>query len=177
MDFCGPYDKQLAAQHRPTLLTPLLAGWEFRPRPVLSVEHAGWRLLSKMQGWNLPTPIRRDLLSNKWAVVITDIDQTIQFVNPLFERMTGYAYQEAVGRRPTFLQGEQTSLITRDRIKEAIREKKSVSEWVLNYRKDQTPYGCQIMIRPILNRNKEVVNFIAFEEEVPFHETQLDHQV
>lgn len=175
MDFCGPYDKQLAAQQRPSLLTPLLAGWEFRQRPVLSVEKAGWRLLAKIQGWNLTTPVRRELMSDKWAIVITDTDQVIQFVNPLFEQMTGYTHHEAIGRRPTFLQGERTSLITRQRIKKALDEQKSISEWVLNYRKDQTPYGCQIMIRPVVNRNKEVVNYIAFEQELALDESYSEH--
>ena len=174
MNFCGPYDKQLAAQHRPSLCTPLLAGWEFRQRPVLFAGEAGWRALAKAQDWALTAPVRHDLLSDRWAIVITDADQVIQYVNSGFEKMTGYANYEAIDRKPTFLQGEATSPQVRQRIREAIRQQKSVSEVVLNHRKDQSTYWCHLVIRPIMNQQKEVVNFIAFEEEVPFDEAYTD---
>ena len=118
--------------------------------------------------------MRRDLLSDKWAVIITDTDQIIQYANPNFEEMTGYADHEAVGRRPGFLQGEGTSLYVRQRIKQAIERQKPVKERIMNYRKDQTPYWCQVEIRPIVNRQKQVVNFIAFEQEVSFDESYID---
>jgi PAS domain S-box-containing protein len=173
MDFCGPYDKQLADQYRPFLRTPLLAGWEFRQKPLLLAGNAGWRSLAKMRDWALSAPVRRDLLSDKWTIVVTDTQQIIQYVNPNFEKMTGYANYEVVGRRPNFLQGEETSKSVRMRIREAIEQQKPVSELVLNFRKDRTAYWCQVSIRPILNKQKEVVNFIAFEEEVPFDESYL----
>ncbi|RYF65560.1 MAG: PAS domain-containing protein [Cytophagaceae bacterium] len=174
MNFCGPYDKQLAAQHRASLCTPLLAGWEFRQRSTSFVGDAGWRSLAKAQDWALTAPVRHDLVSDKWTLVITDTDQVIQYVNSGFEKMTGYANYEAIGRRPNFLQGESTSPRVRQRIREAILERKSVSEVVLNHRKDQSPYWCHLVIRPIMNRQKEVVNFIAFEEEVLFDESYID---
>ncbi|MFD2935850.1 PAS domain-containing protein [Spirosoma flavum] len=174
MNFSGPYDKQIAAQYRGGLLTPLLAGWEFRQKPALLAGQAGWLSLAKNQDWILTAPIRHDLMSDKWVIVVTDSDQVIQYVNPRFEEMTGYTHQEVIGRRPTFLQGERTSLLSRQRIKQAIQQRRSVSERLLNYRKDQTPYWCQIVIRPIVNRQKQVVNFIAFEQEVPSDESYVD---
>lgn len=174
MNFCGPYDKQLAAQYRPFLLTPLLAGWEFRKQPAVSVEKAGWLALAKAQDWKLTAPIRRELLINKGTIVITDTNNLIQYVNGQFEQMTGYSRQEAIGRRPAFLQGEKTSRQTRWRIRQAIEQQQSVTERLLNYRKDQTPYWCQILIQPIVNQHQQVVNFIAFEEEVPFDESYVN---
>ncbi|GAB2518009.1 PAS domain-containing protein [Spirosoma aerophilum] len=174
MNFTGPYDKQLAAQPQPSLLTPLLAGWEFRERPTLLTGSAGWRALAKMQNWALTAPVRHDLLSDQWVIVVTDTNQVIQYVNPHFETMTGYNSYEAVGRRPAFLQGKDTSIVTRNRIRQAIELKKSVSEKVLNYRKDSTPYWCQIVIRPIANQQKEIVNFIAFEKEISADEAAVE---
>ena len=166
MDFCGLYDKQLAQQHRPFVLTPLHAGWEFRQKPVALTGKAGWRSFAKVQDWALTASMRRDLMSDKWAVVITDLDQIIQYTNPLFEEMTGFTSHEAIGRRSSFLQGEGTSQLVRERIKKALDQQQPVSEQLLNYRKDQTAYWCQVMIRPIVNQRKQVVNFIAFEQEI-----------
>ncbi|ADB40516.1 putative PAS/PAC sensor protein [Spirosoma linguale DSM 74] len=174
MDFCGPYDEQLAAHYRQSLLTPLLAGWEFRERPALETGHIGWQLLAKKQDWLLTAPIRHDLLSDEWAIVVTDAEQIIQYVNPLFEKMTGYTNTEALGRRPNFLQGEGTSLLARQRMRKAIEKKRTVSELLLNYRKDRTAYWCNVVIRPITNHQKEIVNFIAFEKEVQLEELPAD---
>jgi PAS domain S-box-containing protein len=166
MNFCGPYDKQLAQQHRPFLPTPLHAGWEFRQHPMALTGKAGWRSVAKAQDWALTASMRRELLSDKWVVVITDLDQVIQYANPRFEEMTGYTTLEAVGRRPGFLQGEGTSPQVRQRIKQALVLRQPIRTHILNYRKDQTAYWCRIMIRPIINQQKQVVNFIAFEQEV-----------
>ncbi|MDZ7902257.1 MAG: PAS domain S-box protein [Rheinheimera sp.] len=38
------------------------------------------------------------------AVVITDVYRNISWVNPAFERLTGYTEQEVIGRSPAFLQ-------------------------------------------------------------------------
>ncbi|MVM34996.1 PAS domain-containing protein [Spirosoma sp. HMF4905] len=166
MDFCGPYDKYLTERHQEFLQAPLLVGWEFRQKTHLTTEGYGWMSLAKVQKWQLPASIRHKLLSDKWAIVITDTDQIIQYVNLSFEQMTGYSRQEALGRRPSFLQGEGTFQQIRQRIKQAIDRRKPVRGRLLNYRKDQTPYWCQIIILPIVNRQKQVVNFIAFEREV-----------
>ena len=37
------------------------------------------------------------------AILITDTEGTIQFVNPAFERLTGYSRNEAIGRNPRML--------------------------------------------------------------------------
>jgi PAS domain S-box-containing protein len=173
MNFCGPYDKQLAAQYQAFLPSPLLAGWEFRQKPTV-VGNVAWQSLAKTQEWALTAAMRRDLLSDKWAVIITDTNQIIQYTNSNFEEMTGYADHEATGRRPSFLQGEGTSQYVRQRMRQAIERQKPVRERIMNYRKDRTTYWCQVEIRPIVNRKKQVVNFIAFEQEIPFDESYID---
>ncbi|GAB4038659.1 PAS domain-containing protein [Spirosoma gilvum] len=166
MDFCGPYDKYLADHHRTFLQAPLLAGWEFRKNMFSTSSMPGWVSLAKTQGWKLPASIRHELLTDKWAIVVTDTDQIIQYVNIPFETMTGYSSQEALGRRPSFLQGEGTLPTIRQHIKQGIDRQKTVRGQLMNYRKDQTPYWCQIIIRPLVNRQQQVVNFIAFEQEI-----------
>ncbi|GAB3886898.1 PAS domain-containing protein [Spirosoma agri] len=175
MDFCGVYDKQLSKQPQPVFTTPLWGGWEFRPKPDLLAGTAGWMALAKSHDWDLPAAIRHDLLSGDWAVVVTDLQQIIQYVNPQFERMTGYGSHETVGRRPDFLQGTSTDPVSKQRIRKGLERKKIVIERVLNYRKNQDAYWCHIVIRPIVNRQKQIVNFIAFEQETEFDESVIGH--
>jgi PAS domain S-box-containing protein len=166
MTFSGPYDKQVADQYQTARITPLWCGWEFGHKSVLVNKSAGWIALAKAQDWQLPASLRHELKSGEWAVVITDSAQIIQYVNSRFERMTGYNREEILGRRPGFLQGAETNQLTRQRIKETLEQQKPVSERLLNYRKDQIPYWCQVDIWPVLNRQKELVNFIALEQEL-----------
>ncbi|WP_461081846.1 PAS domain-containing protein [Spirosoma flavus] len=148
-------------------MTPLLAGWEFWQKPGLSADKAELMTLAKTQDWSLSKSVRDELEKDIWAIVITDSDQNIQYVNTRFEEMTGYLRQEIIGHRPTVLQGALTSLKSRLRIRQAVTQQKSVRERLLNYRKDQSVYWCHVVIKPVFNRQKELVSYIAFEQEMP----------
>ena len=98
------------------------------------------------------------------ALVITDAQQKIIWVNEGFSTMTGYSKKFAINKTPKFLQGEETSIETRNRIKTNIVNNKPFKEVIINYRKDKTSYNCEVKIIPLYN--KEVTHFIAFEKEV-----------
>src|SRR5208283_1379422 len=72
----------------------------------------------------------------------------IVFVNPAFERMTGYAADEVVGRSPRFLSGPGTSKADLARIDAALRERKPVKAELLNYRKGGAPFWVEITATP-----------------------------
>ncbi|MGA2015416.1 MAG: PAS domain S-box protein [Opitutaceae bacterium] len=72
----------------------------------------------------------------------------ILFVNPAFERMTGYTAAEVVGRSPRFLAGAGTSTADLARIEAALRERKPVRAELLNFRKDGAPFWVEIMATP-----------------------------
>ena len=98
------------------------------------------------------------------TIVITDARQIIEWVNPGFKEMTGYAKNYALGKHPRFLQGEETSLSDKEEIKSTLATLKPVSKKLLNYRKDGTPYLCDIKIIPLFNTDEEVTHFMALEK-------------
>ncbi len=56
------------------------------------------------------------------SVIITDADGRIEYVNPGFERMTGYSFAEVQGKKPGhLLQGPQTSAATIALVRERLR--------------------------------------------------------
>jgi PAS domain S-box-containing protein len=71
-------------------------------------------------------------------------DPRILYVNPAFERITGYRAEEAVGRKPSFLRGAGTSDEEIRRIETALRERRSARAELLNYRKDGSPFWIEI---------------------------------
>jgi PAS domain S-box-containing protein len=100
------------------------------------------------------------------AVVLTDAEQKIVWVNKGFEKMTGYSATFAVGKTPKFLQGEDTNDTEKQRIRQQILLQKSVSGNLINYKKNGTPYLCQIRIFPLFNRKKQLQHFVALEREL-----------
>jgi len=42
------------------------------------------------------------------SIVITDLEGTIEYINPKFTRVTGYDREEAIGRNPRILKGDKT---------------------------------------------------------------------
>ncbi|SFU45642.1 PAS domain S-box-containing protein [Pustulibacterium marinum] len=85
-------------------------------------------------------------------------------MNHGFTDMIGYSKSEALHRTPKFLQGADTSAQTKKRIKDNLAQNKPCKEVLINYRKDQTPYHCEVHIIPLYNQ--QTTHFIAFEREV-----------
>lgn len=100
------------------------------------------------------------------ALVLTTANQQILWVNKGFTQMSGYSKSFAVGRKPTFLQGEKTCRQTRSRISIGLQKQVPFTEGVLNYRKNGELYLCQIRISPLRNSQGELTHFVALEEEL-----------
>ena len=110
------------------------------------------------------------------AIVITGADckppgPIIEYVNPGFTRMTGYAAEEVVGRCPRILQGPRTDRTTLDRLREALAEARAFHGEAINYRKDGTEYIVEWSITPVMDGDSKVARWIAVQRDV----TELKH--
>ena len=83
-------------------------------------------------------------------VMITEADvlekpgPRILFLNPAFEKVTGYTVQEALGRSPSFLRGPDTSTAEILRIDAALQARQPIRAELLNYRKDRSAIWLEI---------------------------------
>ncbi|MBR7619073.1 PAS domain-containing protein [Phenylobacterium sp. 20VBR1] len=105
------------------------------------------------------------------AVVVTDgaLDAPgpiVLYVNPAFERMTGYTSQEMVGRSPRILQGAGTSLAARKALARSLRVPQPHETTLVNYRKCGEAYRCHIQVYPVTDESGRLINAIAIEQEV-----------
>lgn len=110
------------------------------------------------------------------AVVATDLSFTISdplaqddplvWVNPAFERTTGYRSSEVLGRNCRFLQGPDTDRAAVKRIRDALRAAEPVRETLLNYRADGSPFWNQVSISPVLDGEGTLVNFVGVQSDV-----------
>lgn len=109
------------------------------------------------------------------VIIITDADDRITWVNKAFEELTGYRFEEAVGKNPgELLQGPDTDPETVKRLSKAVRERESIQEVILNYTKEGEKYWLDMTINPIFNEEGECTDFIAIEKDVT---EQKEHEV
>jgi PAS domain S-box-containing protein len=111
----------------------------------------------------------RSLAAISQSVVITDArqpDSPIIYVNPAFERHTGYAADEAIGRNCRFLQGPGTDRKAVARIRSALAAGSDFAGTLLNYRKDGTSFVNELTISPVRDQDGSISHFVGVQSDV-----------
>lgn len=129
-----------------------------RAQDILKVKALGRKL-----NWKLDI---NDLFKEERfeAILITDIEQKIIWVNEGFTEMTGYSKSEALQRTPRFLQGPKSSNEAKDRIRQNLSGIAPFTEVIINYKKNRDAYECEVKIFPLFN--EETTHFMALEKRV-----------
>ncbi len=103
------------------------------------------------------------------CIVITDTRGTIQYVNPVFEQITGYTRLEAIGQNPRILKsGQQDHTVYHD-LWESISSGRRWQGRLVNQRKDGTQYTEEVSISPVLDSEGRVVNYVAVKRDITEH--------
>ncbi|MBF0329191.1 MAG: PAS domain S-box protein [Nitrospirae bacterium] len=100
------------------------------------------------------------------AVVITDIKGTIEFVNPQFEIVTGYAAEEAIGQNPRIL---KSGIHPPEFFTEMWATLTSGREWIgeiCNKNKKGELYWEYATIAPVMNTENKITNYVAVKEDI-----------
>ncbi|MFC4211211.1 PAS domain S-box protein [Pedobacter lithocola] len=104
---------------------------------------------------------------NTNTVIITDSKDIITWVNQSFTTMTGYSFDEAIGRKPEeLLHGTKTSQSTLDYLNKQVQSGQSFTADIYNYSKSGVPYWGRIKGQPIHNSNGDVTGFFALIEDI-----------
>lgn len=121
--------------------------------------------LADENNWHFTYFIDRYSHYKGYSIIVTDKDLNIQCCSENILKMTGYENYELIGRLPKMLQGESTDSNSKLLIKKAIQEELPFTARLVNYRKNDEAYGCEINAFPIFNGKSELSHFIAFETE------------
>jgi len=101
------------------------------------------------------------------GVVLTDKDGLIEWVNEGFTRITEYALDEVIGRRPgDVLQGPDTDLQTIAHMREQLRKEEDFHVEVVNYSKSGRRYWVQIEMQPIFDDQGRLVSYMGIEGDI-----------
>lgn len=100
------------------------------------------------------------------AVVISDIQGNIEWINPAFTTLTGYEKQDVIGKNPRVLRsGEHGDAFYQDLWKTILAGNVWKGELV-NRRKDGTTYHEEMTITPVRDFTGQVTRFIAIKQDV-----------
>ncbi|MDQ3794575.1 MAG: PAS domain S-box protein, partial [Actinomycetota bacterium] len=103
------------------------------------------------------------------GIVITDPrlpDNPIVYVNPAFEKTTGYTMEEATGRNCRFLQGEDRDQPALEKLRAAIQKGQECWAILRNYRKDGSPFWNELYISPVHDEEGCLINFVGVQNDV-----------
>ncbi|MFQ5514954.1 MAG: ATP-binding protein [Myxococcota bacterium] len=110
------------------------------------------------------------------AMVITDPEGKMQYVNPAFERMTGYTRQQAIGQSTRLLKSGYHDSAFYAELWQKIRSGKIWSGKLVNRRKDGTFYHEEATISPVRDADGEIVHFVSVKRDVT-RERDLEAQL
>ncbi len=102
------------------------------------------------------------------AVVITDAQGYIVWVNEGFLKVTEYSLTEVIGKKPgALLQGKDTNREDILAIREGLKSKKPFTQEILNYSKYGKAYWLELNITPIFDeKTGELIQFVGIENDI-----------
>src|ERR687897_558240 len=111
----------------------------------------------------------RAVAASSNGIVITDPklpDDPIVYVNPAFERISGYPVDEVLGHNCRFLQRDDRAQPALDELRSALREERESRVVLKNYRKDGTPFWNELYVSPVHDEQGRLSNFVGVQNDI-----------
>jgi PAS domain S-box-containing protein len=111
----------------------------------------------------------RAVAASSNGIVITDPrmpDDPIVYVNPAFEKISGYPVDEVLGHNCRFLQGEDRDQPALDELRAALSEERESRVVLKNYRKDGTPFWNELYVSPVHDEEGRLTNFVGVQNDI-----------
>ncbi len=100
------------------------------------------------------------------AIIITDRDGSIQWINPAYEQLTGYSRKEAIGLNPSILKSGVQPLEFYKNLWDTILSGQVWQAELVNKRKDGSLYSEEETITPLLDDTGAITHFIGIKQDI-----------
>lgn len=111
----------------------------------------------------------RAIESSSNGVVIADMrlpGNPVIYVNPGFQRITGYSADEIIGRNCKLLQGEDGDQPGVRELAAAIAERRPASVLLRNYRKDGTLFWNELSVAPVFDEHGTCTHYVGIQNDI-----------
>jgi PAS domain S-box-containing protein len=100
------------------------------------------------------------------GIVITDVNGNIEYANPKFEEVTGYALEEVIGKNPRILKSGSQRPEFYEKMWKTISAGQVWLGVFHNKKKDGSLYWESSTIAPVLDQNGVITNYVAVKEDI-----------
>ncbi len=110
------------------------------------------------------------------SIIVTNPEGIIEYVNPAFEKITGYSRQEVIGRNIELMDSGRHSKTFLSFIIDTLQRGEIWQGRIVNKRKDNSLYETEATVSPIKNKIGEITNYVSLQRDVS-HEVRLERQL
>ena len=113
--------------------------------------------------------LKKAVMDSRDGITVSEAgasDNPLVFVNPAFERMTGYAFEEIANLDCRYLQKEDRDQPAIPILRDALANGEYCLATLRNYRKDGSLFWNELSISPIFDSSGKVTNFIGIQKDV-----------
>jgi len=109
------------------------------------------------------------------AVLITEAEPLnapgprIIYANEAFTLMTGYTYDEIIGKTPRILQGPNSDMQQLKHLSECMRRFETCEVTTINYKKNGEEFWVNFTVNAVINVKGKTTHYIAIERDVTNH--------
>lgn len=123
-----------------------------------------------MKKFNLRNELLLQLVENAQdGIVLAEKegeDTILVYVNPAFERLTGYSSEDILYQDCRFLQGKDTDQAAVQSIREAIEQTQPSRTVLKNYRKDGSVFWNELSVTPFYDELDKITYYIGIQKDV-----------
>lgn len=110
------------------------------------------------------------------VIVLTKPDGIIEYVNPAFERMSGFTAAEVVGQHIRVLKSGVHDKAFYENLWTVLKRGATWRGQFINRKKDGTRYIESASISPVIDSRGQVMSYVAVKRDIT-HEQQLENQI
>src|SRR5690606_25982720 len=113
--------------------------------------------------------LQRSLEASSNGVVITDArlpDHPILYVNPAFERITGYSEEEVVGLNCRFLQGPDRDEKAAESLRQGLEAGREAHAVLRNVRKDGRTFWNHLFLSPVFDDTGTLSHYVGVQNDI-----------
>jgi len=108
------------------------------------------------------------------AVMIANLEGIIEYVNPSFSRLTGYASEEVVGKSPSLLRSPHTSPEQYQRLRQTLLAGCEWREEIQDLKKNGEAYWALESISPMRNAQGKITHFLSIQQNITEQKRALE---